>query len=257
MSSGNSKFLIYSMGRTGGSAFQRSLRLIINSGGILGEFSSNEPVKEEVLEVGQGYEKRREKLFELLNERHKTHIGHKCNRGNLDYFEEDFERITFDLIDYYDKIVFSTRDNILKQSISNRIAVKSQIWNILGSDMSREEVLENINDSISCDPDQLESNLYRTRYFKNKIMNYLETNNKDFCKVSYESLYGVEDVEFRVRYVKNIARWLGYEVDDENLDEVYNIMDPKNKITKKDLYPFIENIEEVNLRFGSKYGYLY
>ena len=243
---------IFAMGRSGGSALQHSLDAAINfDKKFEAEIFSDEEEKEKIIKNECSVKHILKRLKKLQDEMG----GLKLNMHNLYFCEGKDRELNQEIIDYFGRVIFNGRYNFLKMEISARIAVKTDMWDIVSPE-ERKEKIENV-DTWSIDINDLKDRMEAKRRDWEYYKNYAKHNNIPYLEVSYEQLFGKEDVEHRISVIKDIVEWLGFEFDNEHLGNIKELLDPNRKVNKKETYLLIDNIKEINRVLGPEFGYLF
>lgn len=229
-------FLIFSMGRSGGSNLEHCIRAGIGPGSTGSEVLKN---KSNRIQSNSDLE-------DFLNEVHKSHVGIKTNLRAL--HNSGFNTpILNELFDYYDKIILNFRHNILKSEVSAKIGAKTGNWH----------QTTNENHNWKENVKVVKKGCERMQKSWNKHLRYIKNNNISVYKLDYERLYGIKDVEYRVGEIIKVVNWLGYDFKEASLDHIKDILSPENKVNNSQSYQMIQNIDEINRRLGPKFGYLF
>ncbi len=252
-------YFIFAMGRSGGSSLQHAITAAINKKNP----STGEPFKtgiyHEVLKKSRYPEKTLLKQVEFIK---RNFCGLKINLHHFSFIpEEKFGR--FDdskqffrpIFNSFDHIILNERKNLLKKVISERQAVKLDSWEV-NSLEDRVKLIES-SKTWTEDLEAVENHLKRKEDLWNFCTDLLSDSEISVYNADYEDVYVDTTVDERIDKVKDIVNWLGYAFDDEHTGTIEHLMSPKRKVSSKRLYSLIDNIHDINERFGPKYGYLF
>jgi len=252
-------FFIFAMGRSGGSSLQHALTAAINKK----KPSIGEPFKaglyHEVLKGAEYPERCLSKQVEFIK---RNYCGLKTNLHHFSFLlEENFQR--FDdskqffrpVFNSFDHIILNGRKNLLKKVISERQAVKLDSWEV-NSMEDREELIES-SKTWTEDLEAVEHHLNQKDDLWNFCTDLISSFEINVYNADYEDVYVNKTVDERIDKVKDIVNWLGYTFDDEHIGTIDHLMSPKRKVSSERLYSLIDNIDEINERFGPEYGYLF
>lgn len=252
-------FFLFCQGRSGGSTLQEAINAGINKEyEAHGELFGEGEYRDRILKSDH-YE---EEIRNVLKEVSDGYCGIKVNVGNFMHYdlsgirEVGNQRNLYKLpFDFFDHVIINGRKNVLKSVISERIAVVLDQWHVNSSE-ERKRIIENAK-TWEEDIEAIERHLERKSESWNRAIAFIESGNLETLRVDYEDFYVDTNLETRLEKVKNIVNWLGHDFDSEHLGAIKHLLSKERKVSTKDLYLLIENIEEINNRFGPEYGYLF
>lgn len=252
-------FFLFCKGRSGGSTLEHAIDAGINKNkGTHPEPFGDGEYRERILN-SQYYEEEIRNILKFLSQ---DHCGVKVNAGNLLQYDQSglkevdrSQNLSKVLFDFFNHVVVNGRKNTLKAVISERIAVVLDHWYV-DSTEERKKLIETA-DTWKADIEDVKEHLERTSEVWDRATNFIESNKIKTLRVDYEDFYVDTDLKMRLEKVKSIIKWLGYDFDSEHLGAIKRLLGKDRKVSTKDLYLLIENIEEINDRFGPEYGYLF
>ncbi|MDD5193684.1 MAG: glycosyltransferase, partial [Candidatus Nanoarchaeia archaeon] len=162
------------------------------------------------------------------------------------------------LLNPKNKIVFLTRNNLLKFAVSYEISLKTNIWRADKNDpLKIDKVLEKISEDIPIK--NLEKNIKEIKNHIKFYKNLLKENQKEYFELFYEDLFE-EDIPFekKLEKINELFKFLGYS-EIKECEEIREILNPNyRKINSNKTYRLIPNIEEIEKNLGNKEnGYLF
>jgi hypothetical protein len=252
-------FFLFCQGRSGGSSLQEAINAGINKENqALGEPFSNEGYRDRILRSDSFEGEIRNVLKELAQD----YSGIKVNVGNLLHYDlprvrkaGNSQNLSKVLFDFFNHVIVNGRKNLLKSIISERIAVVLDHWHV-DSTEERKKLVESA-ETWEEDMEAVKEHLERRSDSWNRAINFIESSEIETLRVDYEDFYVDTDLQMRLEKVKSIVKWIGYDFDPEHLGAIKHLLSKRRKVSNKDLYLLIENIEEINSRFGPEYGYLF
>jgi LPS sulfotransferase NodH len=161
------------------------------------------------------------------------------------------------------KIIFLSRNNLLKSRISFRIALTTQIWTTKNKLPVNE--CKKITLNYKFEPiivNELKKGLQELNDSKKYYKQFLTKNKIPFFEITYEELYGPKiSIDKKVKKIQEIFEFLGYERinDPKILEKIKGILDyKKRKMNDFETYMKIPNILEIEDKLGNKEtGYLF
>jgi hypothetical protein len=154
---------------------------------------------------------------------------------------------------YYSKIIFLYRKNLLAAAISQMIAQQKKNWNRLELSL-----LDNLN-PLSLDKLRTwMDDYYRSQ--RDYYLSVIQQSNKDYYMLAYEDFYGFNvTLDEKLSIAEEIASFVGFQFDKEKLKQyIQEKMLPDSKFNTKEHYNKVPNIDQIREVFeGSRYGYLF
>ena len=148
-----------------------------------------------------------------------------------------------------DRVVFLTRRNVLRQTVSNLIAVQSGVWSAQARDAGHGESIDALDPRIIAD--WLNASPSR-RDFDRSI---LIESGRPFVEVAYEDLFGDEvSSHGRFEVLDEVLGFLGLSVDDPGVDHealTANLDPDLSRLNSTETYRRIPGIDEIEARFGN------
>jgi len=247
--------LVYSLGRSGGSNLSESIKNLIDKNlgvnyqpfsGIIGEEIGESNNPEKVL---------REKLSEFYFDEDVRLIKHCITDFPKTIFHYRRE-LELKMFDWFDKIVFNTRDNFFKRQMSAEIARIVNKWHI-ESEEDKKKIMKSMSNNIPIRFSKLKLKMDNKKRIMRTMKSYLKNNKIDYCEANYEDIFENNNVDERFEKVQNILDCLNVEYNLDNKKEVKKFLNPKRKFSSKKMYEKISGVEEINKFFGPDYGYLF
>lgn len=146
------------------------------------------------------------------------------------------------------KIIYTTRKNLLKQTISFWIGMKIKVWQ-RESKFDREEYLKKIR-SLEVSFNEIKNFLEETIVLNQEFKNLLK--NRDYFELNYEDFY-LSDLKNQERVLKEMFDFIG--VTPLVNDHMRNVLE-HGRLNDNDTYLNIKNFREIERKFAHKYGSL-
>lgn len=151
-------------------------------------------------------------------------------------------------------IIYLYWKNALKNAVSLLISYKSTAWSYL----EKEKVLSTKFKPFNAE--EIESYIFNNNSNINYFRNYMKKNNIPFLEISYEDVFGDSlTKDDRRVLLSKISEYIGGKKEIEKNEVINNFINNpfEKKLNNLDTYKLIPNIDEINLKLGQKYGYLY
>lgn len=149
------------------------------------------------------------------------------------------------------RVIFLTRRNLLRQAVSDQLALQTQLFNLSDDDDIDPEGLE----YAPLDDEAIAAELARGREVTGAHFRALREADIPFVDLAYEDLYDPNnDIPARRRVVDSLLAFLGRDPRDPEIDEdrVAALLDPeRQRVNSRDTLGRVPGIERIEARFGS------
>lgn len=245
------KVLIYSMGRSGGSALSISLGALINDSEVCSEPFSKTGNFHIPKEAGESYKDQIDSFIDYIFQDQITVVKH--NFSHMDHLGEYELKADQYIFDRFGRVILNSRNNRLKQAVSFVISSKTNTWS--NYQLKPSEFYQH---SFEIDLDDLVEIAERYRWGWNKRILYLKENSIPYIDLNYENFFNEIDLQSRISQLENITNnFLNLSFSYEHIGSVLKMLSSKEKQNNSKTYSIVENIHEINNKLGPKYGYLY